>query len=103
MVELTDWAREILSRADAAARRLNPDARVRLSLSLAPPIELRAQVPAGALRTELVDTPEPGDQELSLGDATIYLAAGIDGLLDVEEPHDRIVLRPSGSPPNVHP
>ena len=27
MVEFTDWAKEILQRADAGARRLNPDAR----------------------------------------------------------------------------
>lgn len=103
MLEVTEWAREILVRADAAARRLNPRARVRLSRTAAPAVELRAEVPAGAIRTELVEAPEAGDESLEIGDATVYVAGDVEGLLDVEEPHDRIVLKPAGSPHNTHP
>ena len=89
MVEFTDWAKEILQRADAGARRLNPDARVRL-------------VRTGAvMEAVLSDAPDQDDAVVSIGDATIFIEQGIDGLVDIEEPHDRIVLRPAGSQPNI--
>lgn len=88
MLEFTEWAKEILSRADEAARRLNPDARVRL-----------ARV-NGGLAPQLTDAPEQGDEVVDLGGATVLVEQGLEGLVDIEEPHDRIVLRPAGSTPN---
>ncbi|MGZ4105191.1 MAG: hypothetical protein ACXVP8_08005 [Actinomycetota bacterium] len=88
MVELTEWAKDILQRADSGARRLNPDARVRLVRS------------GGGMEAVLTDKPEEDDALVTLGEATIFVEHGIEGLVDVEEPHDRIVLKPSGSSPN---
>jgi hypothetical protein len=88
MVEFTDWAKEILQRADTGARRLNPAARVRLVRS------------GTAMEAVLTDAPGPEDTVVSIGDSTIFVETGIDGLVDIEEPHDRIVLRPAGSQPN---
>lgn len=88
-IEFTDWAKDILQRADAGARRLNPDARVRL-------------VRAGALmEAVLADAPGDEDDVISIGDATIFIERGLQGLVDIEEPHDRLVLKPLGSQPNI--
>lgn len=103
MVEFSAWATTILRRADEAARRFNPDARVRLSRTPAIGRELRAQVAPGAVTTELVDAPQPGDVTVDLGGIVIYVAGDVEGLIDVEEPHDRIVTKPAGSPHNEHP
>ena len=91
MLEFTDWAKDILRRADEAARRLNPDARVRL-----------ASAPQG-LEAVLADGPQPDDQEVALDGAVIYVQQGLAGLIDIEEPHDRIVLRERGAAPNRRP
>ena len=88
MLELTDWAKDILRRSDTAARRFNPDARVRL-----------ARV-AGAVQATLTDEPAPDDQVIELDGVTIFAEAGLAGLVDIEEPHDRVVLKPAGSPWN---
>ena len=88
-IEFTEWAKDILQRADSGARRLNPDARVRL-------------VRAGAtMEAVLVDAPASDDAAFSIGDATIFVERGLQGLVDVEEPHDRLVLKPLGSQPNI--
>ncbi len=89
MIEVTDWAREILRRSSEAARRFNPDAKVRL-----------ARV-SGVVQAALTDAPSPDDQTLDGGGITIYVEAGLDGLVDIEEPHDRVVLKPPGSAPNA--
>jgi hypothetical protein len=89
MVEFTDWARDILSRSQQAARRFNPDAVIRL-----------ARTGAG-VQAVLAEGPEPGDQPEKVDGVTVYVESGLEGLVDVEEPHDRLVLRPAGSPPNV--
>ena len=89
MIEVTEWATDILSRAQAAARRFDPDARIRL-----------ARVDGG-VQAVLAAAPRPGDREVEVGDMTLLVEEGLDGLLDVEEPHDRLVLRPAGSAPNV--
>jgi hypothetical protein len=85
VLDFTDWAVDILSRADRAARRFNPDARVRV-------------VRDGAgVRFELVDAPEPGDAEIEHpAGFTLLAEAGLDGTVDVVEPHDRLILRPPG-------
>ncbi len=88
-LEFTEWAKDILQRADAGARRLNPDARVRLIRS------------AGAMEAVLSDGPGPDDDVVMLGEATIYVERSLDGLVDIEEPHDRLVLKPLGSQPNI--
>jgi hypothetical protein len=88
-LEFTDWAVEILSKSDAAARRFNPDARIRL-----------ARV-SGQVQAVLTDQAGPGDEEVEVpGGPRIYVEAGLAGLVDIEEPHDRLVLRRPGSEPN---
>jgi len=89
VIEFTEWAKEILQRSDQAARRFNPDAKVRV-----------ARV-GGIVQAVLTDQPAPDDRRVDLGDASVYVEAGLEGLVDVEEPHDRIVLKPSGSKPNA--
>ena len=87
-VEATDWARDILSKAHMAAQRFNPDARIRV-----------ATTPLG-VQALLTDAPLETDTLMSIGDVAIFVEAGLEGLLDIEEPHDRLVLRPPGSTPN---
>lgn len=89
MIEFTEWAREILEKSDQAARRFNPDAKIRL-----------ARV-GGSVQAVLTDQPNPQDSQVEIGPATIYVEVGLNGLVDVEEPHDRLVLKPAGSKPNV--
>jgi hypothetical protein len=89
VIEVTDWARDILTRAEQASRRFNPEVRIRL-----------ARV-GGGVEAVFVDRPQPGDREVQIGEMILFAEEGLDGLIDVEEPHDRLVLRPSGSTPNV--
>jgi hypothetical protein len=89
MIEVTDWAREILTRSSQAARRFNPAAKVRL-----------ARV-SGSVQAVLTDAPSPEDQTVDLDGVTVYVEAGLEGLIDIEEPHDRLILKPAGSTPNV--
>jgi hypothetical protein len=88
MIEFTDWAREILQRSEQAARRFDPEAKVRL-----------ARV-GGTVQALLTHEPAPDDREMTVGEATVYVESGLEGLVDIEEPHDRVVLRPGGSAPN---
>jgi hypothetical protein len=89
MLEFTDWAKEILQRSVQAARRFDPDAKVRL-----------ARV-GGTVQALLTDRPAPQDVRFELDQATVYVEEGLEGLVDIEEPHDRVVLKPPGSPPNA--
>jgi len=89
MIELTEWAREIVTKSQAAAARFNPSARIRLA-------RVGAEV-----RAELTDQPSAEDQVVPVGSVELYVESGLEGLLDVEEPHDRLVLRPLGSAPNA--
>jgi len=88
VVEITDWAKEILTKADTAARRFNPDVVIRLANQ------------AGVVQAVLAQTPEDGDTAVSIPGMTVYVERGLTGVVDVEEPHDRLVLRPEGSTPN---
>lgn len=83
MIEITDRALQVLGTAEAAARRFDPRARVRI-------VEEREGV-----RFELADGPEPDDAVVERGGLTIYVEPHLAGTVDVEEPHDRLVLRPS--------
>jgi hypothetical protein len=86
VLEFTGWATDILARSHAAARRLNPDATVRLH---------RVD---GDVRFDLIDERQEGD-ELVLGDGfELWVEAGLEGTVDVVEPHDRLILRPPGDP-----
>jgi hypothetical protein len=83
VIEFTDWAVDILARADSAARRFNADARVRL---------LRE---AAGVRFELTDEPEPTDRVIDHPRGfTLFVESGLEGIVDVVEPHDRLILRP---------
>jgi len=82
MIELTERAREALTAADVAARRFNPDARVRI-------------VRDGAkLRAELADEPSPGDASLDLDGLTLFVAEGVAGVVDAGD-HNVLTLRPA--------
>ncbi|MDP9328595.1 MAG: hypothetical protein M3P10_10335 [Actinomycetota bacterium] len=85
MIEFTDWATDILSRSDAAARRFNPDARVRVIQD------------GQGVRFELTDRPGPDDQAVRGEGFTLYAEPGLEGIVDVVEPHDQLILRPPGS------
>lgn len=86
VIEFTEWAVEILSRSDAAARRFNPDARLRL---------VRDDV--GGVRFELTDEPLATDAVVRHAGFTLLVEAGLDGTVDVVEPHDQLILRPPGT------
>ena len=85
MLAFTEWAVEILARADAAARRFNPDARLRI-------------VREGTdVRFELTDRAEPGDRVVDHPSGFALLVPDdLDGTVDVVEPHDRLILREPG-------
>ncbi len=91
MIELSDWAQEILRRSQAAAIRFNPKAKLRLADE------------GGSARAGLTEDPHPDDQQVAGDGFTLYVQAGLEGLVDVIEPHDQIVLRPPGSIPNAKP
>jgi hypothetical protein len=86
MIGFTEWAVDILSKAEGAARRLNPDARIRL-------------VRDGAgVRFDLTDEPEPTDVVVDRAGFTLFVQQGLDGVVDVVEPHDRLILRSPDDP-----
>lgn len=89
MFEVTEWATDILNRSQEAASRFNADTRIRLVRG------------PGGVEAQLAEAPAADDQPVEVGEMTLYVEAGLDGLVDVEEPHDRLVLRPAGSTPNV--
>src|SRR5439155_26545413 len=81
-IEFTDWAVDILRRSHEAARRFNPDATVRVFRR------------GSGVEFALVDEAQPGDRVIERGDCTLYVEGGIEGVIDVVEPHDQLVLRP---------
>lgn len=82
MLEFTQWAIDILRRSHEAARRFNPDATVRL---------FRA---GGGVRFELTDEPAPDDLVVERDGFVLLVESGIEGTVDVIEPHDQLILRP---------
>ena len=89
MITCSPRAVGLLRTAEQAARRFNPDARVRL-----------VGDGAGGVRFELTDGPEPGDEvvEHEAG-FTLFVSSGLSGTVDVADPHDRLVLIPAGVAP----
>lgn len=84
MLELTEWAAEILGRAFGAARRFNPDAGLRLRRE------------GAGIGFVLTDERTDGDR-LVVGDGfELWVEAGLEGTVDVVEPHDQLILRPPG-------
>lgn len=86
MIEFTPWAVQILTRTHEAARRFNPDATVRLS---------RAE---GGVQFALTDAPRQGDRRLEHEGFVLLVEEGLEGTVDVVEPHDQLVLRPPQPP-----
>ena len=86
MIEFTDWAIEILSRSEEAARRFDPDARVRV-----------VRDPTGGVRFELTDERDPADTVIDRDGFMLLVEGGLEGIVDVVEPHDQLILRPPGS------
>lgn len=83
-IAFTDWATQILQRSHAAARRFNPAATVRLHRD------------GNAVAFTLTDEPGAGD-ELVRGDGfELLVEPGLEGTVDVVEPHDRLILRSPG-------
>ena len=89
MVEFTDWAVEILAKAERASRRFNPEARLRI-----------AREGSAGVRFELTEAPAPTDAVVERSDFTLFVESGLEGLVDVVEPHDQLILRPLGSAPS---
>jgi len=81
VIEISDRAVELLEKATEAARRFDPAAGIRI---VGQP---------GNVRFELANGPAPGDRELACGDVTIHVEAHLSGVIDVEEPHEQLVLR----------
>lgn len=88
MLEFTDWAIEILSRADEAARRFNPDVRVRI-----------VREGDENVRFELADGSDATDRIVDHpAGFSLLVPEGLEGTVDIVEPHDQLILRAPGDP-----
>jgi hypothetical protein len=86
MLTFTEWATEILQRTHAAARRFNPDAAVRLHRT------------GDGVAFSLTDERVEGDRLVGGHGFELWVEDGLEGTVDVVEPHDRLILRPPGDP-----
>lgn len=84
-IEFTQWATDILQRSHSAARRFNPDATLRLSRT------------NGGVEFALTDEREPSDELINQDGFELLVQQGLEGVVDVVEPHDQLILRPLGS------
>ncbi len=82
----TDWAVEILRRSHEAARRFNPDATVRVRRD------------GDRVAFELTDERRDGDALVEHEGFEMWVEAGLEGTVDIVEPHDQLILRPPGDP-----
>jgi hypothetical protein len=82
VIEFTVWATEILRRTHEAARRFNPGAMVRLQRSV------------DDVEFALTDKRVDGDQVVEGDGFELLVEAGLEGTVDIVEPHDRLILRP---------
>jgi Fe-S cluster assembly iron-binding protein IscA len=81
VIEITERAVELLAKAASAARRFNPNACIRVVGD------------RDGVRFELTDASEAEDVAIERSGFTLYVEPALDGIVDVEEPHDRLVLR----------
>lgn len=86
MLEITEWASDLLARSRDAARRFQPG------------VVIRVVPRAGGIEAKLAEAPEHDDEPSPI--EGVYLAPGLDGMIDAQEPHSELVLRPAGSTPN---
>jgi hypothetical protein len=84
VLEFTEWATQILGRTFSAARRFNPDAAIRL------------QRTGGGVEFVLTDERHDADRLVSGEGFELWVEPGLDGTVDVVEPHDQLILRPPG-------
>jgi len=73
MVELTPSAQDALLISQAAARRFDPEAHIRLTAD------------GATVRAVFASRPEPGDAVLEVGALTIFVAPGVTGTVDAGE------------------
>ncbi len=84
MIEFTEWAIEILQRTWEASRRFNPDAMIRL------------QRTGTGVEFALTDERRDGDALVVDDGFELLVEPGLEGTVDVVEPHDQLILRPPG-------
>jgi hypothetical protein len=84
VIGFSEWATEILQRTWQAARRLNPDAMIRLHRT------------ADGVAFDLTDERAETDALVHGDGFELLVEEGLGGTVDVVEPHDRLVLRPPG-------
>jgi hypothetical protein len=84
VLEFTEWATQILGRAFTAARRLNPD------------VCLRLRREGSGVAFALADEAGEGDRRVHGDGFELWVESGLEGTVDVVEPHDRLILRPPG-------
>jgi hypothetical protein len=84
VIEFTQWATEILQRTFEAARRFNPDAMIRL------------QRKGSGVEFALTDERVDGDALVAGDGFELLVEPGLEGTVDVVEPHDQLILRPPG-------
>lgn len=82
MLDITERAAAVVRQSQEAARRFNPDARIRL---------IRA---AAGLAFELTDVADAADTELDCLGTALLVAEGIDGTIDTGD-HNAPVLLPT--------
>lgn len=86
MISFTEWAAEILERTWRAARRVNPEAMIRMQRG-----------PSG-VEFVLTDRRAEGDELVRADGFELLVEARLEGTVDVVEPHDRLILRPPDDP-----
>ena len=86
MIAISEWAVEILRRTQEAARRFNPDVWVRL------------QAKGEGVEFALTDERDPADRLVPGDGFELLVESGLEGTVDVVEPHDRLILRSPGDP-----
>lgn len=82
MVTFTEWANEILGRSIGAAKRFDPGAGVRLSRQ------------GNGVVFGLASGPQEGDSVAQGDGFVLWVETGLEGTVDVVEPHDQLILRP---------
>ena len=85
-IAFTEWAADILRRTHEAARRFNPEATVRLHRA------------GDGVAFDLTDERAEGDDLVREGGFELLVERGLEGTVDVVEPHDQLILRPPDDP-----